>query len=78
MLELQEPSCLWNSKISRLQDYVARHIGIPEHAKKTRGRKKERSLAVCIATMRNRVRKGQCSMARHLHCLKALEACGMR
>ena len=77
-LELWEPGCAWNGKIGRLRDYVARHGGIPEHAKKTTVNKEERSLVAFVTRMRNRVRKGQGPMACHPYCLKASEACGMR
>jgi len=78
-LELQEPNCTWNEKLTKLKQFKAQHGRLPEMKRKNdKIPSVEKELALWLAGIRTKVNKRHKTIMNYPHRIKALEELGIQ
>ena len=78
-LELQEPNCTWNEKLTKLKQFKVQHGRLPEMKRKNdKTPSIEKELALSIAGIRTKVNKRHKTIMNYPHRIKALEDLGIQ
>ena len=78
-LELQEPNCTWNEKLTKLKQFKAQHGRLPEMKRKNdKIPSVEKELALWIAGIRTKVNKRHKTIMNYPHRIQVLEELGIQ